>query len=223
MPSMVKVLKRWQDSTSSSWNQIKRTGTEREVEFEWVNQSVGWAINLITCFFIIIIRCQVFKAETNSGWKWQSPFNSLPTGYSLLLPINIGQIIILCAQIDWFMAPRNKNSYLIKEAHCNVEVNASPRFRWHSFFWAVFSLFWLYIVIIITDKGIKIIQNQLIFLPRKTKAMEMVCTMERSKIQVIYDACNAVFSQKELPTFQQIQWLRNLLGIYSPSSIIKSS
>ncbi|XP_059461611.1 plant cysteine oxidase 1-like [Corylus avellana] len=41
--------------------------------------------------------------------------------------------------------------------------------------------------------------------------MEMVCTMERSKIQVIYDACNAVFSQKELPTFQQIQWLRNLL------------
>jgi hypothetical protein len=37
--------------------------------------------------------------------------------------------------------------------------------------------------------------------------------MERSKIQVIYDACNAVFSQKELPTFQQIQLLRNLLGI----------
>uniref|UniRef100_A0A2N9F4V4 cysteine dioxygenase n=1 Tax=Fagus sylvatica TaxID=28930 RepID=A0A2N9F4V4_FAGSY len=41
----------------------------------------------------------------------------------------------------------------------------------------------------------------------------MECATERSKIQVIYDACNAVFSQKELPTFQQIHWLRNLLDI----------
>lgn len=41
----------------------------------------------------------------------------------------------------------------------------------------------------------------------------MECATERSKIQLIYDACNAVFSQKELPTYKQIQWLRNLLGI----------
>lgn len=41
----------------------------------------------------------------------------------------------------------------------------------------------------------------------------MEYTIERSKIQLIYDACNAVFSQKELPSYQQIQWLRNLLGI----------
>ncbi|KAG2699050.1 hypothetical protein I3843_07G174500 [Carya illinoinensis] len=42
-------------------------------------------------------------------------------------------------------------------------------------------------------------------------------TMEQnSKIQLIYDACNAVFSQKDqLPSFQQIQWLRNLLDITS--------
>ncbi|KAF8376816.1 hypothetical protein HHK36_031515 [Tetracentron sinense] len=35
--------------------------------------------------------------------------------------------------------------------------------------------------------------------------------MERSKIQGLYDACNIIFSQKEVPTFQEIQWLRNLL------------
>ncbi|KAJ8648077.1 hypothetical protein MRB53_001100 [Persea americana] len=36
-------------------------------------------------------------------------------------------------------------------------------------------------------------------------------TMERSKIQHLYDACNAIFSKKQLPTFQEIQWLRSLL------------
>ncbi|KAL6317221.1 hypothetical protein AAG906_029974 [Vitis piasezkii] len=41
----------------------------------------------------------------------------------------------------------------------------------------------------------------------------MDCAIERSKIQVLYDACDAVFSQKELPTFQQIQWLKNLLDL----------
>ncbi|XP_050265236.1 plant cysteine oxidase 1-like [Quercus robur] len=41
----------------------------------------------------------------------------------------------------------------------------------------------------------------------------MECATERSKIQLIYDACNAVFSQKELPTYKQIQWLKNLLDI----------
>ncbi|KAK6940184.1 Cysteine oxygenase/2-aminoethanethiol dioxygenase [Dillenia turbinata] len=32
-----------------------------------------------------------------------------------------------------------------------------------------------------------------------------------SRIQVLYDACDAVFSQMELPNFQQIQWLRKIL------------
>ncbi|KAK7301180.1 hypothetical protein RJT34_12041 [Clitoria ternatea] len=35
--------------------------------------------------------------------------------------------------------------------------------------------------------------------------------MERNKIQVLYDACQALFSQKGLPTFQQIHYLKNLL------------
>ncbi|XP_057973917.1 plant cysteine oxidase 1-like [Malania oleifera] len=39
----------------------------------------------------------------------------------------------------------------------------------------------------------------------------MECPAEKSKVQVLYDACDAVFSQKELPTFRQIQWLKALL------------
>ncbi|KAJ1431902.1 RmlC-like cupin domain superfamily [Sesbania bispinosa] len=35
--------------------------------------------------------------------------------------------------------------------------------------------------------------------------------MERSKIQVLYDSCHALFSQAGLPTFQQIHYLKNLL------------
>ncbi|XP_027333912.1 plant cysteine oxidase 4-like [Abrus precatorius] len=35
--------------------------------------------------------------------------------------------------------------------------------------------------------------------------------MERSKIQELYDACHALFSQEGLPTFQQIHYLKNLL------------
>ncbi|KHN46620.1 Putative 2-aminoethanethiol dioxygenase [Glycine soja] len=35
--------------------------------------------------------------------------------------------------------------------------------------------------------------------------------MERSKIQVLYDASHAVFSQEGLPTFQQIHYLKTLL------------
>ncbi|XP_057439950.1 plant cysteine oxidase 4-like isoform X2 [Lotus japonicus] len=35
--------------------------------------------------------------------------------------------------------------------------------------------------------------------------------MGRSKIQVLYDACHALFSQGKLPTFQQIHYLKNLL------------
>ncbi|RZB69538.1 plant cysteine oxidase 4-like [Glycine soja] len=35
--------------------------------------------------------------------------------------------------------------------------------------------------------------------------------MERSKIQVLYDASHAVFSQEGLPTFQQIDYVKNLL------------
>ncbi|XP_010272997.1 PREDICTED: plant cysteine oxidase 1-like isoform X2 [Nelumbo nucifera] len=35
--------------------------------------------------------------------------------------------------------------------------------------------------------------------------------MERSKIQCLYDACTRVFSDREPPTFQKIQWLRNFL------------
>ncbi|XP_044478494.1 plant cysteine oxidase 1-like [Mangifera indica] len=38
--------------------------------------------------------------------------------------------------------------------------------------------------------------------------------MERSKVQVLYDACNAVFSQKKLPSFQQIQWLKSILDLF---------
>ena len=46
----------------------------------------------------------------------------------------------------------------------------------------------------------------------------MDCAIDqRSKVQGLYDACNVVFSQKELPTFQQIHWLKNLLGIAPPS------
>ncbi|KAK4274128.1 hypothetical protein QN277_017406 [Acacia crassicarpa] len=35
--------------------------------------------------------------------------------------------------------------------------------------------------------------------------------MGRSKVQVLYDACCAIFSQEGLPTFQQIQYLKTLL------------
>ncbi|KAI9097762.1 hypothetical protein K1719_025533 [Acacia pycnantha] len=35
--------------------------------------------------------------------------------------------------------------------------------------------------------------------------------MDRSKVQVLYDACCAIFSQEGLPTFQQIQYLKTLL------------
>ncbi|XP_043690944.1 plant cysteine oxidase 1-like [Telopea speciosissima] len=36
-------------------------------------------------------------------------------------------------------------------------------------------------------------------------------TMERSKIQCLYDACNLIFTQEEPPTYQKIQWLKNFL------------
>ncbi|XP_052736787.1 plant cysteine oxidase 3 isoform X3 [Vigna angularis] len=35
--------------------------------------------------------------------------------------------------------------------------------------------------------------------------------MEKSKIQMLYDASHALFSQKELPTFQQIHYVKDLL------------
>ncbi|GMI90973.1 HYPOXIA RESPONSE UNKNOWN PROTEIN 29, plant cysteine oxidase 1 [Hibiscus trionum] len=38
--------------------------------------------------------------------------------------------------------------------------------------------------------------------------------MEKSKVQMLYDACNYVFSQKQLPTFQQIHWLKNILNLF---------
>ncbi|XP_021284949.1 plant cysteine oxidase 1-like isoform X1 [Herrania umbratica] len=47
----------------------------------------------------------------------------------------------------------------------------------------------------------------------------MNCTMEKSKIQMLYDACNDVFSQKELPTFQQIQWLKSILNIFEAADV----
>ncbi|KAK9270965.1 hypothetical protein L1049_026553 [Liquidambar formosana] len=48
----------------------------------------------------------------------------------------------------------------------------------------------------------------------------MESTMERSKIQVLYDACNAVFSdQKELPTYQKIQWLKNHLDMIEAADV----
>lgn len=37
-------------------------------------------------------------------------------------------------------------------------------------------------------------------------------TMDRSKIQVLYDACGAIFSQEEPTSYKQIQYLKNLLG-----------
>ncbi|XP_042492885.1 plant cysteine oxidase 3-like [Macadamia integrifolia] len=36
-------------------------------------------------------------------------------------------------------------------------------------------------------------------------------TMNRSKIQWLYDACNLIFTQEEPPTFQKIQWLKKLI------------
>ncbi|KAJ9146462.1 hypothetical protein P3X46_028726 [Hevea brasiliensis] len=38
--------------------------------------------------------------------------------------------------------------------------------------------------------------------------------MEGSKVQRLYDACNHVFAQKELPNFLQIQSLKNLLDTF---------
>ncbi|XP_054789249.1 plant cysteine oxidase 4-like [Prosopis cineraria] len=35
--------------------------------------------------------------------------------------------------------------------------------------------------------------------------------MDRGKVQVLYDACSAIFSQEGLTTYQQIQYLKNLL------------
>ncbi|KAM5575604.1 plant cysteine oxidase 4-like [Rosa sericea] len=39
-------------------------------------------------------------------------------------------------------------------------------------------------------------------------------TMEKTKIQMLYEACRVIFSQKELPTFKEIHWLKNLLGTF---------
>lgn len=41
--------------------------------------------------------------------------------------------------------------------------------------------------------------------------------MEKTKIQMLYEACRVIFSQKELPTFKEILWLRNLIGMISSS------
>ncbi|XXG86445.1 hypothetical protein AAC387_Pa11g1340 [Persea americana] len=44
--------------------------------------------------------------------------------------------------------------------------------------------------------------------------------MERmSKIQLLYDACNVIFSKKKGPTFQDIQWLRNLLSTVEANDV----
>ncbi|XP_020533742.1 plant cysteine oxidase 1 isoform X2 [Jatropha curcas] len=42
--------------------------------------------------------------------------------------------------------------------------------------------------------------------------MEM--EMEKSKVQRLFDACNHVFTQKDLPTYQQILSLKNLLDTF---------
>lgn len=44
--------------------------------------------------------------------------------------------------------------------------------------------------------------------------MDSSCTMEKTKIQMLYEACNLVFSQEQLPTFKEIHWLKHLLGMY---------
>ncbi|XP_024022892.1 plant cysteine oxidase 1 [Morus notabilis] len=44
-------------------------------------------------------------------------------------------------------------------------------------------------------------------------------SIEKSKIQTLYEACSLVFSQKEPPSFQQIQWLKNLLGIFEAKDV----
>ncbi|ONI35197.1 hypothetical protein PRUPE_1G521700 [Prunus persica] len=44
--------------------------------------------------------------------------------------------------------------------------------------------------------------------------METNCRMQKSKIQTLYEACNLLFSQKMLPTSQQVQWLKNFLGTF---------
>lgn len=43
--------------------------------------------------------------------------------------------------------------------------------------------------------------------------MDTNCRMQKSKIQTLYEACNLLFSQKMLPTSQQVQWLKNFLGM----------
>ncbi|XP_039050009.1 plant cysteine oxidase 1-like [Hibiscus syriacus] len=49
---------------------------------------------------------------------------------------------------------------------------------------------------------------------RRGTSFHMDSTMEKSRIQMLYDACHYVFSQKELPTFQQIQWLKTILNLF---------
>ncbi|KAK9930441.1 hypothetical protein M0R45_027478 [Rubus argutus] len=44
--------------------------------------------------------------------------------------------------------------------------------------------------------------------------MDSSYTMEKTKIQMLYEACNLVFSQKQLPTFKEIHWLKHLLGTF---------
>lgn len=41
--------------------------------------------------------------------------------------------------------------------------------------------------------------------------------MEKTKVQMLYEACRVIFSQKELPTFKEILWLKNLIGMISSS------
>ncbi|KAF4352902.1 hypothetical protein G4B88_026364, partial [Cannabis sativa] len=41
----------------------------------------------------------------------------------------------------------------------------------------------------------------------------------KSKIQILYDACSVVFTQNQTPNFQQIQWLKSLLGIIEAKDV----
>ncbi|GMN45366.1 hypothetical protein TIFTF001_014565 [Ficus carica] len=44
-------------------------------------------------------------------------------------------------------------------------------------------------------------------------------TMEKSKIQTLYEGCREVFSQQDLPNFQQIQGLKNILGVFEAKDV----
>ncbi|KAL5558934.1 hypothetical protein UlMin_035145 [Ulmus minor] len=44
-------------------------------------------------------------------------------------------------------------------------------------------------------------------------------TMEKSKVRMLYEACSAVLSEKKLPNFKQVLWLRDLLDTFEANDV----